>query len=57
MLELNQGRWVQIQQFWGIIWTLIRGLTQKYEGTNVGAGSLWPQLWAYVNISGFMGWK
>jgi len=34
---------------------IIRGLAQKDEGTNVGAGSPWPQLWAYVNVSGFMG--
>ncbi len=34
-----------------------KGLTQKDEGTNVGAGSPWPQLWTYVNVSSFMGCK
>ncbi len=35
-LSLNQGLWVRILHF--LIWPL-RGLTQKGEGTKVGAGS------------------
>jgi hypothetical protein len=39
MLSLNQGLWVQIQQFLGLIWPL-GNLTLKGEGTNVGANLL-----------------
>ncbi len=37
MLRLNQGFHAKIKHFWGLIWPL-RGLAQKGEGTNVGAG-------------------
>jgi hypothetical protein len=43
MLRLNQGlSEFKSNQFLDFIWSLLRGLAQKGQDTNVGAGSLWP---------------
>jgi hypothetical protein len=49
MLRLNQSLWVEIKHFQGLIWPP-RGLTQKGEGTKVGAGSPWPTSQDLLNV-------